>query len=236
MNQPTVLALAMELPGFDYAPAFFEVDGRTLLERQLRQLRELGCERFAVVCPPEQQGLVEALGRDLSARVWVAVQPRPLGEGDALVQAEPVLSHLAATHVYVTQPHIVTGDDLHRLMLEAWAERPSAVEGLVAAGRGSGEQWRARLRLQGERLVWVEPAAGRRSRRSDLIELGVLVYASSRELCETAGDEADNQGAEHPYESALSRLMAWYEFRPVWYEGSFVEWREAAGPALPLDP
>jgi len=144
--------------------------------------------------------------------VAVAVVAPAAGVAAALVRAEAALSQAAAGPVYVAAAALEPAAAVHASMLAAWQERPSGVEGIIAVRRvaASGPYGR-RVRLDGARAVALEApsllAAG------DHWEAGALLYASSRELCETIADEADNRGSPHPYETGLTRLMAWYRFR-----------------------
>jgi hypothetical protein len=206
MPRPTCLVLAAGIA--DAAATFLPSAGEFgLLKRQLRVLAALDCRRFVVVCPAELRPEVEAVCRGLGVFVVVSEQAAPADTAAMLVGAEAALSHAAAGPVYVSDVALLAPPELHAGMLEAWEQRAPAVDGIVATASVT-ERDSLLVSLQGERVVEVSRRGpGRRAL------LGPLVYGSSRELCETIADEADNQGSPAPFETALTRLMAWYEFR-----------------------
>src|SRR3990172_2069159 len=113
MTQPTVLVLAGGASTRFWPlrdKLFVELGSQSLLERHLRALRELGCERFVVVTRPDLAPAVESMARGLGADVSVALQPEAKGMADAVLCAAPALGD---GPLYVTQAHDIVEQRLH---------------------------------------------------------------------------------------------------------------------------
>jgi NDP-sugar pyrophosphorylase family protein len=231
MNPPTALVIATS-PETSFwpltEPLLWQLGRRSLLEEHLAVIAGLGCSRFVVVGSAAMRETVEQLTADLE----VSLRFVPMGEGrhslaDGFVAAEAALSHLATGPVLVTQPHFVAEHALYRDLLEAWANRGSGVDGVFAGARRA-EAGPGALRLveRDGRLVDCLPA-GAPEGGSTLVYGGAMVYASSRELCETVGEEADKRGHEDALARALSRLMAWNDIRGFEYDGTLIRLERA---------
>jgi bifunctional UDP-N-acetylglucosamine pyrophosphorylase/glucosamine-1-phosphate N-acetyltransferase len=219
MTQPTVLVLAGGAATRFWPlrdKLFIELGAHSLLERHLRILRDLGCDRFVVVTRPEMKPTVEAIGRALGVDLSVAVQPAAKGMADAVLCAAPLLPE---GPLYVTQPHDVVEKRLHAELLGAWARRPDGLAGLIAAARVKSYFPGGYLTLEGERLTGILEKPSRGQEPSDLVNLVDHVFASSRQVSEALAEEAAKPGADDTYERALTRLMAKGQFRAHVYEG-----------------
>ncbi len=97
-------------------------------------------------------------------------------------------------------------------MLAQWTARSTGVDGLIAAMQPAGDESDAYLEVDGERVTSVLD-------EGDGLVAGPLLYAQTRELCETVGEERDKYGDAGAFASGLSRLAYWYELRRVIYEG-----------------
>src|SRR5690242_11726132 len=109
MTQPTVLVLAGGVSSRFWPlrdKLLLRFGAYTLLERHVRQLRDLGCERFVIVARPETAGEVTAMTARLGD-VGVVVQEQALGMGDAVLKAREELTRHGDSAVYVTQAHDV---------------------------------------------------------------------------------------------------------------------------------
>jgi bifunctional UDP-N-acetylglucosamine pyrophosphorylase/glucosamine-1-phosphate N-acetyltransferase len=235
MSRPTVLVLAGGASNRLWPlrdKLLIEFGAQSLLERHLRQLRALHCDRFVVVARPDNAAAIEALLASLGARCRVAVQPDPLGMADAVLCAREALQALDADSLYVTQAHDVVGPVLHTAVLDALESGIAA--GYVAAQRVSKYFPGGYLTLDGSRVTSVVEKPEPGSEPSDLVNLVAHGFGSWRDL--VAAIEAETETAltalrERPagwspfppiddvYERALSRLMQVSEFRAVVYEG-----------------
>jgi len=118
MTQPTVLVLAGGASTRFWPlrdKLFMELGGQCLLERHLRMLRDLGCERFILVARPDTAERAESIGKALGVdpstssgqSLRVVVQAEARGMADAVLAARPALETLGDGAVYVTQAHDV---------------------------------------------------------------------------------------------------------------------------------
>jgi len=207
-NPPTALVIAMS-PEIGAA-----------LEHHLESLAALGVKRFVVVAPEGTKAAIERLqgSRPLQLRFVAAPETLPA----AFVAAEPSLAHFAAGAVLVTQPDYAAEDRLYADLLDAWTNRPSGVEGIIAtAPPHEPHDGNLRLLLNGDRLtrcLTEDEAAA----EGDIREyVGALAYSWSRELCETIGEETDKHGPRDAVALGLSRLMAWNDLRNLAYKGAW---------------
>src|SRR5687767_5730770 len=234
MSQPTVLVLAGGV-----SKRFWPLRDKLLLrfgayslfERHIRQLRDLGYERFVIVARPETQADVAMMTAGLG-EVRVVVQEQALGMADAVLSAREALTAGGDTAVYVTQAHDVVESTMHAGLLDAWANRDATVAGLVAAQRVSSYFPGGYLTLYGPRVTGVveKPGAGREP--SNLVNLVAHVHASTETLLAALRDESQRPGDDDAYERALTRLMSTSEYRAHVYDG---RWQALKYPWHTLD-
>src|SRR3990170_1380983 len=172
MTQPTVLVLAGGASTRFWPlrdKLFMELGGQCLLERHLRMLRDLGCERFILVARPDTAERAESIGKALGVdpstssgqSLRVVVQAEARGMADAVLAARPALETLGDGAVYVTQAHDVVEKRLHADLLDAWSRRPAGVDGLVAAARVGADFPRGSLARAGGQDDAYERGLGR---------------------------------------------------------------------------
>jgi hypothetical protein len=210
-NQPTVLVIAAPTEG-DSETA------ETMLERHIEALAGFACRRFVVVAAEDAKPGLERL-RDTHS-IQLRSVPAPESLAAAFVAAEPPLAHFATGPVLLTQPAYGVDASLYRDILDAWAERPSGVEGIIATAEAREPRGQnMRLLLQGERLtrslIDDDSPGGGEVREY----VGAMTYSWSRELCETIGEEADRHGHRDAVALGLNRLMAWNDVRNFPYAG-----------------
>jgi len=222
MSQPVVIVLAGGA-SHRFWPLrdkpLVRLGSQTLIERHLRALRDLGCERFVVVVRPETVEALSELSRSLDAEVALAVQDEALGMANAVLAARPALERFGDASVYVTQAQDIVEQRLHRELLGAWEHREGSLAGLIAAVRVEGYFPGGYLKLAGERVTGVVEKPGYGNTPSDLVNLVAHVYASSWELLGALEAEERVPGADDAYERALTRLMTAGEFRAHVYDG-----------------
>src|ERR1051325_10899183 len=221
MTQPTVLVLAGGVSKRFWPlrdKLLLRFGAYTLLERHVRQLRDLGCERLVIVVRPETQAEVTAMMAGLGD-VRVVVQNEALGMADAVLSAREALTAHGDGAVYVTQAHDVVESQMHAGLLDAWAHRDTSVAGLLAAQRVSTYFPGGYLTLYGPRVTGIveKPGAGREP--SNLVALVAHVHASTETLLAGLEEEQKRPGADDAYERALSKLMGRSEYRAHVYDG-----------------
>lgn len=222
-NLPTALVIAAS-PESDFGPfgdpLLRRVGTGTLLERHIDMLAGLGCRRFVVVASIDAQAALEQLRDRLSIQLRSVPAPDSLAE--AFIAAEPPLAHFATGPVLVTQPHYAAESGLYVALLDAWTNRPSGVEGIIATARPrEPHSDNLRFVLSGDRLTGciVDGEIGIDGDAREYV--GAMTYSWSRELCETIGEEADKRGHGHAIALGLNRLMAWNDIRNLDFAGSW---------------
>jgi NDP-sugar pyrophosphorylase family protein len=222
MTQPTVLVLAGGAANRFWPlrdKQLVQFGMHSLLERHLRGLRDLGCDRFVVVVRLDMADSVARLGETLGASLRVVVQPEPRGMADAVLCARQQLAEFGDTAVYVTQAHDVVESRLHADILDRWTRRADGLGGLIASARVKGYFPGGYLTLDGDRATGVIEKPGPGHEPSDLVNLVDHIFASWKTLAEALEQEAAVPGADDVYERALNKLMSKETFHAVEYEG-----------------
>src|SRR5262245_39461611 len=138
MTQPIILVLAGGAANRFWPlrdKQLVKFGDQSLLERHMRQLQAVGCDRFVVVVRPDMAAEVQTAASHINAEVRIATQANPRGMGDAVLSAVDDLRSLGDAPIYVTQAHDVVEPRFHAGVLSAWADRESRVAGVVAAKR-----------------------------------------------------------------------------------------------------
>lgn len=222
MSLPVVLVLAGGISNRFWPlrdKQLVKLGSQTLIERHLRMLAALGCERFIVVANPENAAAISGLVPGIAAAVEVVVQPTPLGMADAVRCAVPSLEAIGDAPLYVTQAHDVVEGRLHEALLDDWQRRPQARGGLIGAARVSSYFPGGYLTLERGRVTAIVEKPGAGHEPSDLVNLVAHLLPSWRQLNEEIAAVAALPGADDAYERALTRLMAREEFRACVYDG-----------------
>lgn len=234
MSQPTVLVLAGGVSNRFWPlrdKLLMRFGAYTLLERHVRQLRGLGCERFVVVARPETATAVTSMLAGLGD-VSVVVQPQALGMADAVLSARDALLANGDAAVYVTQAHDVVEAQMHAGVLNAWSQRDGSVAGLFAAQRTASYFPGGYLTLDGTRVTGVIEKPGAGNEPSDLVALVAHVHGSAAALLDACEDEQRRPGGDDAYERAVTSLMASGEYHAHVYEG---RWQALKYPWHTLD-
>src|SRR4051794_7664882 len=234
MSQPTVLVLAGGVSKRFWPlrdKLLLRFGAYSLLERHIRQLSDLGCERFVVVARPETQADIASMTAGLGD-VRVVVQEQALGMADAVLSAREALTAGGDKAVYATPAHHVVESAMHVGLLDAWANRDASVAGLVAAQQVSGYFPGGYLTLYGPRVTGIveKPGAGREP--SNLVNLVAHVHASAETLLTALQEEQTRPGDDDAYERALTKLMGRSEYRAHVYDG---RWQALKYPWHTLD-
>jgi NDP-sugar pyrophosphorylase family protein len=190
-----------------------------LLVTQLCTFARLGFRDVVVVGSPNNEAVVRALLPNLPAdlRVQVAVQPQPIGMGDAVLQAAPLVQ--ADAPVYINQVHDIVEDSLHEAMLHHHRADPtrSYLAGVTLPTYFPGGYLivEADGRITG---ILEKPGAG--NEPSPYVNIVAHVHAHAGRLFDAVRAEyARDLPSDDHYERAMDRLMKHYPHYVVRYEG-----------------
>jgi NDP-sugar pyrophosphorylase family protein len=190
-----------------------------LLVTQLRTFARLGFRDVVVVGSPHNEAAVRALLPQLPAdlRVQVAVQPEPMGMGDAVLRAAPLVQADAA--VYINQVHDIVEDSLHEAMLHHHGTDPtrSYLAGVTLPTYFPGGYLivEADGRITG---IVEKPGPGREP--SPYVNIVAHVHAHAGRLFDAIRAEyARGLPSDDHYERAMDGLMKQHPYYVVRYEG-----------------
>jgi bifunctional UDP-N-acetylglucosamine pyrophosphorylase/glucosamine-1-phosphate N-acetyltransferase len=222
MTQPVVLVLAGGVSSRFWPlrdKLLIEFGSQSLLERHLRALAELGCDRIIVVTRPDLAGTVETIGARIDADVRIALQPEAKGMADAVLCARPALEAFGDGALYITQAHDVVERRLHAEMLEGWAKREGSTAGILAAARVKQYFPGGYLTLDGQRATSIVEKPGAGNEPSDLVNLVAHLHASWQTLCSAIETAASTGDPDDAYERALDGLMRENTYLAHVYDG-----------------
>jgi NDP-sugar pyrophosphorylase family protein len=220
MSQPVVLVLAGGISSRFWPlrdKLLLPFGPRSLLERHLNSLSELGCDRMVIVTRPDAVDDVTALAAEIPGQIKVAVQPEAKGMADAVVCARPQLESFGEGAIYVTQAHDVVEKRLHAEVLERWSH--GGVAGLIGAVRVKDYFPGGYLTLQNQRVTSVIEKPGEGNEPSDLLNLVAHVHGSWLALEQTLSYESAHGGDDDAYERALTSLMKTSHYEAHVYDG-----------------
>jgi NDP-sugar pyrophosphorylase family protein len=190
---------------------------RSLLERHLQCLSQLGCDRMVIVARPDNADDVKAIASAIPGQIRVAVQPDARGMADAVLCARPELEAFGEGAVYVTQPHDVVEQQLHADLLQRWSH--GGIAGLIGAARVKAYFPGGYLTLDGNRVTSVVEKPGAGNEPSDLVNLVAHVHGSWLALEQTLSYESAHGGGDDAYERAVSSLTETSHYEAHVYEG-----------------
>ncbi len=186
MSRPLVLVLAGGASNRFWPledKPFFAFAGQSLLERHLRMLRGLGCERFVAVVRPGAENRVRDLAGSLGlGQFGVATQEDASGMAGALLSALPALKAAGPGALYITQAQDVVEAGLHSAMLDA-GDRDDAFA-TIAAARVRDYFPGGYLSLEGDRITSVVEKPGAGNEPSDLVNIVAHLFSSWQPLVE----------------------------------------------------
>jgi bifunctional UDP-N-acetylglucosamine pyrophosphorylase/glucosamine-1-phosphate N-acetyltransferase len=197
---------------------FFPFAGACLLERHLRMLHDLGCERFLVVVRPGLEERARQIGAGLGIpRLQTVVQEESTGMAGALLAAGPQLEAAGDAALYVTQSQDVVSRALHREMLAALARGDAFAT--VAAARVGDYFPGGYLAVEAGRITSIVEKPGAGNEPGDLVNIVAHAFASFGALLAAVRAEFSRDAGDDAYERALASLMGEHVFRPAVYEG-----------------
>jgi NDP-sugar pyrophosphorylase family protein len=221
MSQPIVLVLAGGVSSRFWPlhdKLLLPFGPRSLLERHLSSLRQLGCDRIVVVTRPDIVEQTRNLCDAVAPNVRIAVQPEAKGMADAILCARPTLETWGDSALYVTQAHDVVEQRMHADLLATWSRRNASTVGLIAAARVDSYFPGGYVTLRGERVTSIVEKPGAGNEPSGLVTLVAHVHASWLALVQTLNYESA-RGGDDVYERALSSMMETSEYHAHIYEG-----------------
>ena len=189
-----------------------------LLLGQLRRYQKLGFKQVVIIGNLENQGLITELVAPLSQEVQVdvVVQPKPIGMGDAVLQAESVLTKELNSPIYITQVHDVVADSLHESVLKAYEENSNAS---YLAGYEMAEDFPGGyLIVDDGRITGIIEKPGADNRPSNLVSFVAHLHNHAGQLFEAIRAEyANEESTDDHYERAMDALMKGTVYRVVPY-------------------
>ncbi len=222
MSQPIVLVLAGGVSSRFWPlrdKLLIEFGSQSLLERHLRALSELGCDRIVVVTRPDLADTVSSMGDGIAAEVRVALQSEAKGMADAVLCARPALESYGDGAIYITQAHDVVERRLHAELLQTWSRRAASVSGIVAAVRVASYFPGGYLTLNGNRVAAVVEKPGAGNEPSDLVNLVAHLHGSWQTLMRAIEAELRQGDPDDAYERGLTSLMQASEYNAHVYDG-----------------
>lgn len=192
-----------------------------LLVSQLQNYRSYGFKHTIIVANPQNKADIMGLTASLtdSMRIDVVVQQEPLGMGDALLQAAPVLDEQPEAPIYINQVHDVVDDLLHNEMLKQFQMNPDST---YLAGYEMEDYFPGGyLSLNADgRITGIVEKPGADKRPSNLVNIVAHIHHNARLLFDAIRAEyaSDNKTDDH-YERAMDKLMKQVVYRVVPYKG-----------------
>jgi len=192
-----------------------------LLQMQLEKYATLGFEEAIIVGNPhnidDMQGIINAM--DTQMKLSVAVQPEPIGMGDALLQTADHFTDRPNTPIYITQVHDVTDNALHEDILAAYHNNPQAT---YLAGVEMADYFPGGYLIvdDGGKISGIIEKPGAENRPSNLVNIVAHLHAEVGPLMDAVRAEyaSDAPGDDH-YERAMDALMKSREYRVAPYSG-----------------
>ncbi len=190
-----------------------------LLLTQLRRYESLGFQEAIIICNPDNVDAITSLAQQSSLRIQTAVQTEPLGMGDAVLRAAPLLDGRGDEALYITQVHDVTARSLHEDMLKMHRSNP---QGNYMAGVKMQEYFPGGYLIVDEagHISGIVEKPGAEKRPSPYVNIVAHIHANAARLLAAiqaqydAGIESDDH-----YERALDALMKETPFYLVGYDG-----------------
>lgn len=220
MSQPVVLVLAGGISSRFWPlrdKLLLPFGPRSLLERHLNCLSDLGCDRIVIVTRPDAVDDVRAIASGVPGQVRVAVQPEAKGMADAVLCARPELETFGESAIYITQAHDVVEQRLHAELLDRWSR--GGISGLIGAGRVKNYFPGGYLTLEGDRVTSVVEKPHPGSEPSDLVNLVAHVHGSWLALQQTLSYESAHGAGDDAYERAITSLTETTHYEAHVYEG-----------------
>jgi bifunctional UDP-N-acetylglucosamine pyrophosphorylase/glucosamine-1-phosphate N-acetyltransferase len=205
--------------GVNKPKAMFELLGKPLIQFVVENLREAGITNLIIITGPNQEQIQRYFGdgSDFGVEIQYAYQAEPLGQANAVQQAEGLIN----SHFFVLNANDVFDP---RLLQEVVSRAQTSQANLALVGRKVSEPWRfGVMRFDAaNRLIGVieKPPAGQEP--SDVAVVGVYYFSPDIFQCihDTPQGQTDDQ-FERAYQLLIDRGQAVH----VEYEGLFESYK-----------
>jgi bifunctional UDP-N-acetylglucosamine pyrophosphorylase/glucosamine-1-phosphate N-acetyltransferase len=197
----------------------FELLGKPLIQWVIENLREAGITDLILITGPNQEQIQGHFGDggDLGVKIQYAFQAEPLGQANAVQQAEELIK----THFFVLNANDVFEP---RLLQEVMERAQASRANLALVGRKVSEPWRfGVMRLdQGGQLIGVIEKPPKGQEPSDVAVVGVYYFSPDIFQCirDTPLGQTDDQ-FERAYQLLIDRGQAVH----IEYEGLFESYK-----------
>jgi bifunctional UDP-N-acetylglucosamine pyrophosphorylase/glucosamine-1-phosphate N-acetyltransferase len=223
-GQPTLIILAGGASSRMYPlreKSLIRFGADPLLIRQLRRFVALGFDRAILVANPENKGVIADLLATMTDPIQtdVVVQPEPIGMGDALLKAQPLLADAPDAPIYITQVHDVVDDQLHQDILAAYHQH---LHGSYIAGYEMEDYFPGGyLTVNHEgRISGIIEKPDPDKRPSNLVNIVAHLHSNSGRLFDAIQAQYDAKiASDDHYERAMASLMDEHIYRVVPYKG-----------------
>ncbi len=190
-----------------------------LLLTQLRRYESLGFEEAIIICNPDNEEAIRALAAQSTLQIQTAVQTEPLGMGDAILRAAPLLVDHGEDALYITQVHDVTELSLHEDMLKMYRSNPNAS---YMAGVKMQDYFPGGYLIVDDagHISGIVEKPGAENRPSPYVNIVAHIHAQAGRLLTAiqAQYEAGISSDDH-YERAMDQMMKDSPFYLVGYSG-----------------
>ncbi len=192
-----------------------------LLISQLQQYRKFGFKQAVIVANPANQAYINAFIAPLKdhMQVDVVIQEQPIGMGNALLQAEPILAATPDAAIYVNQVHDVVDEKLHKDLLAAYNKNPKST---FLAGYEVKDYFPGGYLMVDDksRITGIVEKPGAGNEPSNLVNIVAHIHSHAGRLFEAIKAEyaSDVPGDDH-YERAMDALMKEMTYSVVPYNG-----------------
>lgn len=191
-----------------------------LLINQLQRYHALGFNEAIIVGNPENYEDIKNLTAQFPAtRVQVVIQEQPIGMGDAILKAAPLLEDRPEAPVYITQVHDVVDAKLHESMLKAYQKQPDAT---FLAGYEMEDYFPGGYLVIDDkgRINGIVEKPGAEKRPSKFVNIVAHIHSQAGRLFDAIRAEyAKDIPSDDHYERAMDALMKAHVFRVVPYQG-----------------
>lgn len=193
-----------------------------LLISQLRTYESLGFREAIIVGNPHNRADIQHLlaGFGDNMRVQLAIQERPLGMGDALLQAGALMQDTDRA-IYVNQVHDMVDETLHTDMLAMHRSNPNTT--YIAGAEMQNYFPGGYLLIDGSGMISgivEKPGAGNEPSR--YVNIVAHLHSHAGRLFEAVRAEyARTLTSDDHYERAMDKLMKETSFRVVGYAGKW---------------
>ena len=190
-----------------------------LLLTQLKRYATLGINEAVIVGNPQNIEDMQAITAQSDLNIEVAVQPEPIGMGDAVLRAGAKLQGRDSGAIYITQVHDVTDLKLHEDMLKMYRSNPNAT---YMAGVEMQDYFPGGYLIVNDdgHITGIVEKPGADKRPSNYVNIVAHIHAHAGRLFEEIQKQYDaGIDSDDHYERAMDVLMKDKPYYLVGYRG-----------------